>query len=215
MKPYFDMQRLKSTFSRFTQRMFDVAVATVLLVVSLPLTVAICVLIALESGRPIFFRHERLGLHGRRFMMVKFRKFHKHCSAHGPQLTSNNDNRLTAFGALLARTKFDELPQLWNILKGNMAIVGPRPESVEFTDCFKSGFEEILEYRPGLVGPSQVFFRDESDFYPGNEYPTSFYRKFIFPAKAGIDIAYFRQRTMISDLLWLWRSGRSTIGIYG
>jgi lipopolysaccharide/colanic/teichoic acid biosynthesis glycosyltransferase len=208
-------QHFNGYFGQIAPRIFDVAIASVLLLVLSPLILVISFIIVLESGRPIFFRHERLGLRGRKFMMVKFRKFHKHCSAHGQQLTSNNDNRFTAFGALLARTKLDELPQLWNILNGDMAIVGPRPESIEFADCFKSGFEEVLEYRPGLVGPSQMFFRDESDFYPGNEDPTAFYRKFIFPAKAGIDIAYFRHRSLLSDLRWLWRSGRVTIGLTG
>jgi lipopolysaccharide/colanic/teichoic acid biosynthesis glycosyltransferase len=124
----------------------------------------------------------------------------------------NNDSRFTKVGKFLARSKLDELPQLWNVLKGDMAIVGPRPESLEFSECFRGGFEEVLRYKPGLVGPSQVLFRDESSYYPVGEDVTIFYRQVIFPIKAGLDIAYFRHRTLGSDFVWMMRGALAIFG---
>ncbi len=196
----------------FTRRLADILVASFILICLSPLMIAIAIAVFLESGRPVLFRHPRIGVGGRSFYMYKFRKFYRDCSAKGLQLTLSNDSRLTRVGKFLAETKLDEIPQFWNVLKGDMAVVGPRPESLEFLDCYRAGFEEVLRFRPGLIGPSQVFFRDEAIYYPASEDPTDFYRRVIFPTKAGLDIAYFRQRTFKSDLEWIVRSGLAVIG---
>jgi lipopolysaccharide/colanic/teichoic acid biosynthesis glycosyltransferase len=106
----------------------------------------------------------------------------------------------------------DELPQLWNVLRGDMAIVGPRPESLAFADCFRNGFENVLRYKPGLFGPSQVSFRYESWHYPPNEDPTLFYRHVLFPAKATLDLAYFPHRTIAADIGWMVRGVLAILG---
>jgi hypothetical protein len=135
--------------------------------------------------------------------MYKFRKFPTFVGDNGPGLTSQNDVRMTKVGALLERTKLDELPQLWNIVKGEMSFVGPRPESPRFADLFEGKYAEILQYLPGLFGPSQIFFRNESETYSPEEDPEAFYRRVLFPNKAELDIAYFRKANCFTDLVFI------------
>jgi len=116
------------------------------------------------------------------------------------------DGRLTKVGRVLAVSKLDELPQLWNVLRGDMSVVGPRPESLAFADCFRNGFEKVHQHKPGLFGPCQVMFRHESKYYPDGVAAVDFYRKVLFPAKAEIDLAYFSRRTLASDLGWIVRA---------
>jgi lipopolysaccharide/colanic/teichoic acid biosynthesis glycosyltransferase len=202
-----------NTVSNRIRRAADITMAGMAIFVTAPLMFMIAGLVLLETGWPILFWHPRIGLDGQPFNMCKFRKFYPDSRSDGMPLTLKSDSRLTRVGKVLAQTKLDELPQLWNILRGDMAIVGPRPESVEFLDCYRDGFEEVLRYRPGLVGPSQIFFRDESFFYPPGEDPKAFYRKVVFPTKAGLDIAYFRHRTLMSDAQWLIRSALVLSGV--
>lgn len=187
------------------RRTLDLLCAGVAVFVLAPLMLIVAIVIWCESGGPILFSQLRLGQYGRPFRMYKFRKFRPDCDSHGCPLTVEEDGRLTAFGRVLAASKLDELPQLWNVLRGDMSLVGPRPESLAFTDCFRNGFEKVLEHKPGLFGPCQVMFRDESKLFPTGVGPVEFYRQVLFPAKAKIDIAYFSRRTLVSDLGWILR----------
>src|SRR5207247_10219766 len=120
--------------------------------------------ILIETGSPILFVQTRLGLFGRAFRMYKFRKFYPDAGK-GDGVTLKGDKRMPRLGAVLERTKIDELPQLWNILKGDMTMVGPRPESSDLADCFTGEYAGVLEYTPGLFGPNQFYFRAESALY--------------------------------------------------
>ena len=193
-------------------RVIDLAVATLAIVVSAPAMALIAVAILLESGRPIFFSQVRLGVGGRQFRMYKFDKFDEHAPTTGQALTLENDPRLTRVGRLLARTKLDELPQFWNVLKGDMSLVGPRPESLAFRDCFQGRYRAILDHKPGIFGPSQVLFRDEAVFYRGCPDLDRFYRQVLFPMKAAIDLAYFARRTLWRDLWWIVRGVLAVVG---
>ena len=187
------------------RRVLDIVCAGVGAFVLTPVMLIVTLAIWIESGKPILFSQLRLGQNGRPFRMYKFRKFRPDCDNHGCPLTVEGDGRLTAIGRVLAASKLDELPQLWNVLRGDMSLVGPRPESLAFTDCFRNGFEKIHEHRPGLFGPCQVMFRHESKLYPPGVAAVEFYREVLFPAKAEIDIAYFSRRTLVSDLGWILR----------
>ena len=187
------------------RRVLDIVCAGVGAFVLAPIMLIVTLAIWIESGKPILFSQPRLGQNGRPFRMYKFRKFRPDCDNHGCPLTVEGDGRLTAIGRVLAASKLDELPQLWNVLRGDMSLVGPRPESPAFTDCFRNGFEKIHEHRPGLFGPCQVMFRHESKLYPPGVAAVEFYREVLFPAKAEIDIAYFSHRTLVSDLGWILR----------
>jgi lipopolysaccharide/colanic/teichoic acid biosynthesis glycosyltransferase len=195
------------------RRVFDITLAAVSLIALTPVMVLIAIIIILEDGGPILFRQIRLGVNGQPFGMYKFRKFRSDCGSSGAPLTVEGDNRMTKIGRFLAATKLDELPQLWNILKGDMAVVGPRPESMAFADCFQNGYEEILKHKPGLVGPSQVIFRHEAKLYPTDEDPSVFYRRVLFPAKAVLDLAYFSHRTFLSDLVLMMKSALTILNI--
>jgi lipopolysaccharide/colanic/teichoic acid biosynthesis glycosyltransferase len=188
------------------RRAFDVLCVGAATLVLAPVIVILMVAIWVESGRPIFFSQARLGQYGQPFRLYKFRKFWPDCEAQGSPLTVEADGRLTTVGRFLAASKLDELPQFWNVLRGDMSLVGPRPESLAFSDCFCNGHERVLQHKPGLFGPCQVMFRHESRLYPTGAPVVDFYRQVLFPAKARIDIDYFSRRTFVSDLGWIIRS---------
>ncbi|MBV8915411.1 MAG: sugar transferase [Acetobacteraceae bacterium] len=193
------------------RRVIDLILALAVLAMLLPVMACITLAIWLEDGRPIFFGQTRLGRQARCFRLLKFRKFRAQ-STGGPNLTLDSDARMTRVGALLEKTKLDELPQLWNIVRGDMAIVGPRPESLPFADCLRGPNRALLDYRPGLFGPCQTIFRHERAYYRDVSDLDDFYRRILFPLKAGIDLAYYPSRTLRSDLAWAARSVLAVLG---
>ena len=165
--------------------------------------------IYLDSPGKVIFSQARLGKKGEPFFIHKFRKFPVDWGAKGPGVTTSGDVRMTAVGRVLERTKLDEIPQLWNIAKGEMSFVGPRPESLRYKELFVGQYRRVLDFIPGIFGPNQVIFRNESKMYPQDMDPEEFYENELFPQKASVDIDYFSQSTFLSDLLWLIR------GLYG
>jgi lipopolysaccharide/colanic/teichoic acid biosynthesis glycosyltransferase len=185
--------------------LLDRCVVLLSLVLTAPLMTVIAFAVVVDSGWPIFFSQERLGMNGRRFRVYKFRKFPSTLGRNTLPLTLANDSRCTRVGGFLTRTKLDELPQLWNVLRGDMAIVGPRPEVPDFEACFDGPLRRILDFRPGIFGPSQAAFRAESSLYPPNHDPRDYYLKVLFPAKAALDLAYYPSRTVLGDATWVLR----------
>ncbi len=192
--------------------LLDKFVALMTLLFMAPLGVLVAIAIVADSGFPIFFSQPRLGLHGRLFRMFKFRKFPAAIGPRTRPLTLANDSRFTRVGKFLEKTKLDELPQLWNVITGDMAIVGPRPEVPDFADGFTGPARHVLDYRPGIFGPSQAAFRDEGALYPPNEDPQQYYRDVLFPAKAAIDLAYYPSRSLFSDVKWVLRGVLAVCG---
>jgi lipopolysaccharide/colanic/teichoic acid biosynthesis glycosyltransferase len=184
-----------------------------LLAMLLPLLALIAAAIVLEDGGPVFFAQRRLGQDGRPFALLKFRKFAADCGTAGRAVTVSGDTRLTRVGRFIEHCKLDELPQLWNIVRGDMAFVGPRPESMYFADCFSAGYHDLLRYRPGIFGPAQALFRDEKHMYQDGCDPEEFYRRVLFPAKARIDLAYYPARSWRSDLGWICRCCLAVCGV--
>jgi lipopolysaccharide/colanic/teichoic acid biosynthesis glycosyltransferase len=191
----------QSKTNRAVKRCFDILVGSVGLVVATPLLLIIAAAIYIDSPGPVFYRQQRLGRFGRRFEIVKFRKFPADWGSAGTGVTLASDPRMTRVGAFLERTKLDELPQLWNILQGDMSLVGPRPESLRYADLFVGKYEQLLEFTPGLVGPAQIAHRNESDLYPADEDPEAFYRRVIFPNKGDMDLAYFADTNVARDIV--------------
>jgi lipopolysaccharide/colanic/teichoic acid biosynthesis glycosyltransferase len=198
---------------RWPRRTLDVAAALAALIAFAPLMLVIAIMIRVDSPGPVFFRQLRLGRGGRHFPLYKFRKFYHAADLGGLGVTLAGDPRMTRVGRLLHRSKLDELPQFWNILVGDMSVVGPRPETLDFADCFEDGYSRVLDYLPGLFGPSQAMFRNESALYPRDQDPHEFYRTVLFPAKARIDLLYFARRSLMSDIGWIVRGILAVIGI--
>jgi len=196
---------LRSGFNGICKRCFDILGAVFGLIVSAPVIGLISLLLRLESPGNVIFSQTRIGLHGKRFNMHKFRKFPVDWGDRGPSVTVTCDSRMTFIGALLEKTKFDELPQLWNILRGEMSFVGPRPETLRFSDLFEGKFASLLGYVPGIFGPNQVAFRNEGEMYPPDEPPETYYRRVLFPRKARADLAYFQRANCLTDILWIIR----------
>lgn len=179
--------------------------ATAGLAVAAPLMAVIAVALWFESGRPVLFLQPRLGLRGRPFLIYKFRKFRPDEDPNGLGVTLAGDGRMTRVGTVLERTKLDELPQLLNVLRGEMSLVGARPESMVFADLFAGPYLKLLDFTPGLFGPSQCHAIDEGEHYPPGVDPEQHYRDRLFAAKADVDLAYYPRATWRSDLAWTVR----------
>ena len=179
------------------KRVFDVVVASLALAVLAPLFLLIALLVVLDSPGPVFYRAERAGFRGRPLRMLKFRKMH--ADARGVALTVAGDERLTRLGAWLGRTKLDELPQLWHVLRGEMSLVGPRPESPSLVDRAALDYQEILEVRPGLTGYTQLAFAKELWILDPDD-PQGHYLNALLPQKVALDRLYAKRFGTRRDL---------------
>lgn len=184
------------------KRLLDFVLAAALLIVLAPVFGCLAIAVKLDSPGPVFYRCRRVGFRGREFAMVKFRKMRD--GASGPALTLASDDRLTRLGRFLTASKLDELPQLWNVLKGEMSLVGPRPEDRQFVALHPDSFERILAVRPGITGLAQLAFAREGTILdPGDR--VAFYVTRLLPQKIGIDVLYASRRTLLLDLrILLW-----------
>src|SRR3954451_6451187 len=184
------------------KRTFDIGVSALLLLLALPVIIAIAVAIKLDSRGPVFYAARRVGHRGRPLRMFKFRKMRHR--AGGPKLTTDGDHRFTRVGEWLAKSKLDELPQLWNVLRGDMSLIGPRPEDPSFVALHAADFIEILRVRPGVTGLSQIAFAEESRILD-DDAPTGHYLDRILPQKMGMDRLYamrYHVRLDLSILVW-------------
>ena len=178
-------------------RLLDITLAAILSVISLPLGLLVALAIKLDSPGPVFFRCPRVGSGGRPFGMLKFRKMYD--GARGPGLTATEDDRFTRVGRVLARSKLDELPQLWNVLGGQMSLVGPRPEDPSFVATRPEDFALVLSVRPGITGLSQLAFANESAILDPDDRVTDYLDR-ILPQKMGLDALYACRRSLAMDI---------------
>jgi lipopolysaccharide/colanic/teichoic acid biosynthesis glycosyltransferase len=184
------------------RRALDVVVATVLLLLASPFLVVIAGLILLTSGRPVFFRQSRVGENGSRFVLYKLRTMR--VVASGPEITAHADARITRLGSFLRRTAIDELPQLWHVLRGQMTLVGPRPESDALARRYPSACQAVLLARPGLTGPAQLHYRERSAVPPA-DWPDveSYYLEVLVPLRVAADREYLDRPTIRRTLRYL------------
>lgn len=184
-------------------RSFDVALALVALVLLAPLLVVLAVVVLLASGRPILHRQSRVGRFGRAFTMYKFRTMREDASL--PGVTVSGDRRVTPLGRHLRRAKLDELPELVNVLLGDLALVGPRPEVPRYVDWEQPLWRELLRSRPGLTDPVTLALKDEESLLrrDGGDDPERYYRETLLPRKLRASLAYARGRSARSDCVVL------------
>lgn len=183
------------------KRACDVAVAAAGLALLAPLLACIALATRLDTRGPIFFRAPRIGMAGRTFTMLKFRTMVADAAARGPRITTGDDPRITRVGRLLRRARLDELPQLVNVLRGEMSLVGPRPEAPDFVALYPPEARAVLRVRPGMTGLAQLVFRDESRFLVGEDVEERYVQR-VLPAKLQIDLAYVEHASPALDL-WL------------
>jgi lipopolysaccharide/colanic/teichoic acid biosynthesis glycosyltransferase len=180
-----------------SERALDIVLATALLILLAPAVLVIAIAIKLDSRGPVIYRCRRAGRNGAEFAMLKFRKMHE--GAAGPALAAADDARFTRVGRVLARTKLDELPQLFNVLTGTMSLVGPRPEDPIFVRGRRAAFDEILTVRPGITGLSQLAFAREPEILDADDRERDYQRR-ILPQKLQLDRLYVHNRSLRKDL---------------
>jgi lipopolysaccharide/colanic/teichoic acid biosynthesis glycosyltransferase len=185
------------------ERCFDLGILVLLAPVIAVIAAAITIAIYLDSPGTVIFRQRRVGRDGKPFEMLKFRKMRSESPSY--PVTLKNDERFTPIGRFLANTRLDELPQVINVLKGEMRLVGPRPELDCFVREFAEEYETILEVTPGITGRAQLLFLDEKSLLYQDD-PASVYTDHVLPEKVKIDVSYARSRSFGGDLAILCRT---------
>lgn len=182
-----------------SKRAFDLTLGVVLLAVLWPVLFMCAVLVKLSSPGPVFYRGKRTGRHGTTFRIFKFRSMRTDAEQTGGTTTGRDDPRITRIGHVLRRYKLDELPQLLNVLNGDMSFVGPRPEVAEYTDAYTVEEREILKVRPGITDLACLQFSDLQE-HVGADDPDTAYRERILPLKNALRLKYAREQSLLLDL---------------
>lgn len=183
-----------------TKRAFDAVASGLGLVVLSPLLALAALAVAIDSGRPVIFSHERVGRDGRPFRIYKFRSMEE-VSGSVPLITAAIDARISRVGAKLRATKVDELPQLWNVFRGDMSLVGPRPEVPKYVALWPAEDREvILSVRPGLTDPATKKYRREERLLASQSNPETYYREVVLPDKVRMYREYVENRSGMTDL---------------
>lgn len=188
------------------KRCADVTLALAGIILLLPLLVLTALLVKLDSAGPVLFVHERIGRGFRPFRMYKFRTMRADAPLEGSVVTVRGDTRVTRMGRLLRRTKLDELPQLINVLNGEMSLVGPRPEVRRYVEQFRRDYEELLTVRPGITDPASLKYRDEEAILAAAARPEDYYVHQVLPDKIQLSRQYVRSASFPGDLLILLRT---------
>lgn len=166
-------------------------------VIAAPVLAVASLAILLEDGRPVIFRQRRVGRHGHLFWLLKLRSMRAHSS--GLKITAGTDPRITRAGAFLRRYKLDELPQLWNVIRGDMCLIGPRPEVPEYVDAQDRLWQEVLSVRPGISDLASLVYRNEEEILRTAADPDAFYRTSLLPRKLRLSAHHIRCRSLTRD----------------
>jgi lipopolysaccharide/colanic/teichoic acid biosynthesis glycosyltransferase len=188
----------RTLYARIGKRSFDFLCAIFGLIIILPILLLVAIAVKLSSRGSVFFRQQRTGQFGELFRIFKFRTMKIDNEGQGSNLTAAGDPRITPFGSWLRKTKLDELPQLLNVLLGDMSLVGPRPEVPEFTATYSEAQKKVLEVRPGITGPSANVYEEELLSRQANK--EKFYAETVLPAKLKIDLSYCENISFTGDL---------------
>src|SRR6218665_178408 len=180
------------------KRMLDLLGSALGLLLISPLLLVVALWVKLDSPGPVMFRQERVGLRGRSFLIHKFRTMRADAPALGPQITIGKDARITRSGQFLRRTKLDELPQLWDVLRGAMSLVGPRPEVPRYVALYPEDMRRLLlSVRPGITDLASLQYRDESSVLAQSADPERAYVEQVLPAKLALSARYVREATVL------------------
>jgi lipopolysaccharide/colanic/teichoic acid biosynthesis glycosyltransferase len=186
----------------FGKRLLDIIGSSIVLVLALPLMLLAAAAVKIGSPGPVLFRQERVGEGGAEFEMLKFRTMYHRPQDGSPSLTRKGDNRVTPVGKLLRKWKIDELPQLLNVLRGQMSLIGPRPDLADFYAKLNPARRQVLRLKPGITGWATLHFRDEESVLAAvpHEEMLNFYVSDLLPRKVDLDLSYARGATLKGDI---------------
>ncbi|MBM4284063.1 MAG: sugar transferase [Deltaproteobacteria bacterium] len=202
--------RRDSSGDEARRRILDVAASLTGIALLSPLLLVVAALVKFQDGGPAFYRGVRVGRGGRLFRIYKFRTMVPNAHLLGPGLTTRRDPRVTPLGRWLRRTKLDELPQLFNVLLGDMSLVGARPEDPRYVAVYTDRQREILRHRPGITSPASLSFRREEELLTGPGWEQRYLEE-VLPAKLEMDRAYLERRTVPDDLCLIARTLRALL----
>lgn len=186
------------------KRLFDLIVSFVGILMTLPVYALISTLIIVKMPGPVLFIQTRIGKNGQPFRMIKFRTMK--VDHGGNSISVKGESRITALGSYLRRYKLDELPELWNVLKGDMSLVGPRPDIPGYADKLEGDDRNILNLRPGITGPASIKYANEEEILANVPDPVKYNDEVIFPDKVKINLDYYNSRSFSGDLKIIWQT---------
>jgi lipopolysaccharide/colanic/teichoic acid biosynthesis glycosyltransferase len=192
-------------------RLIDIIISIFGIIIMLLFLPVLSVLIKIDSKGSVFYKCDRIGLNGRIFKMYKFRTMYEVPANLGPSLSPLGDPRITPVGGVLRRLKLNEFPQFFNVLKGDMSLIGPRPEAPELAQAYPEYAKRIFSIKPGLVGPNQILGRNEEEIYPAGVDPVKYYIEELLPRKVAIDLQYIDDRSIVKDLKYLFLGVKVTV----
>lgn len=184
----------------FWKRFFDIVVSLLGILVTSPILLVVALLIKLTSKGPVFYKQERIGKNEKPFRILKFRTMVVNADTQGLKITVDGDKRITGVGEFLRKSKLDELPQLFNVLFGQMSLVGPRPEVKEYVDLYTEEQRKVLSVRPGITDYASVCFRNENEILAQAEDPQKEYIEHIMPLKLRYNQKYIEEMGVFTDL---------------
>ena len=192
-------------------RILDIMVSCIGLLFLLLMLPWIALLIKIDSRGPVFYRCKRVGLGGKIFEMYKFRTMYETPVNLGPSVSPEGDPRVTSVGRILRRLKLNEFPQFINVLKGDMTLIGPRPEAPDLAAAYPEAAKAIFAVKPGLAGPNQILGRNEEELYPAGVDPVQYYIEHILPRKLPLDLEYIKDKSIFKNLKYLFLSVKVTV----
>ena len=188
----------------YIKRIFDILFSLLGLLILAPILLLTWIVVRVSSGGPVIFKQERSGLNGVPFTIYKFRTMYPEHG--GSSVSVKGESRITPLGGVLRRFKLDELPELWNILKGDMSFVGPRPDMPEYTARLQGDQREILTLRPGLTSPASIKYSREEQLLSSVPDPLKYFDEVIWPDKTEMNLEYLRDRTFFGDIRLIFRT---------
>lgn len=188
------------SYYKFLKRIEDLVLSAFGLLVLSPLLLMVAVIVRLTSLGPALFRQLRVGCNGRNFILFKFRTMNLQQDAYKGSFDAGSSTRVTRIGRVLRKTKIDEFPQLWNVLIGDMSIVGPRPEVRKWVDAYPERWAKVLTVKPGITDPASIYYRNEEELLAKADDPEAYYRDYILPHKLDLYEEYVRTRSFCGDI---------------
>ena len=188
----------------FVKRLLDIVLSAMGIVIFSPVYLLIGLMVRIQMGAPVLFSQERIGKDGKPFRIFKFRSMRKDNA--GLKITTGNDSRITPVGRFLRKSKIDELPQLINVLVGDMSFVGPRPEVADYVNLYTPYQRQVLLVRPGITGLASIRFRNENDLLTASDDPNRTYVEQIMPRKIDLDLEYIPHASVFYDIKLIFQT---------